>query len=178
MHRFGVCARERLVGIRWDDEAETTGDLAELPWPEAADWSAVCAASPLVADGAAEPSGRPLRLAHGLLYLERYWQQEEQVRQQLQQRFAAPPPAVDETRLSASLTRLFTGAGLASSEVDRQRLAAAVSALGWVTVLAGGPGTGKTTTVARVLALLSDQPGPTAPDRAGGADRQSRRPAR
>ena len=35
-----------------------------------------------------------------------------------------------------------------------------MSALSWVTVLAGGPGTGKTTTVARVLALLSDQPGP------------------
>ena len=29
-----------------------------------------------------------------------------------------------------------------------------------MTVIAGGPGTGKTTTVARLLALLTDQPGP------------------
>jgi len=129
--------RESVSSAGWDDELETTSDLAELPWPNAADWSAVCAVSPLVADGADEPSGRPLRLAHGLLYLERYWQQEEQVRQQLQRRFAAPPPTVDETRLRASLTRLFSGAGLASGEVDRQRLAAAVSGLGWVSGRAG-----------------------------------------
>ena len=41
----------------------------------------------------------------------------------------------------------------------RQRLAAAVAALRPVTVLAGGPGTGKTTTVAKILALLRDRPG-------------------
>ncbi len=35
-----------------------------------------------------------------------------------------------------------------------------MSSLRRVTVLAGGPGTGKTTTVARLLALLHDQPGP------------------
>jgi exodeoxyribonuclease V alpha subunit len=56
--------------------------------------------------------------------------------------------------------RLFDHEGLAPGEADRQQLAAAVSALGSVTVLAGGPGTGKTTTVARLLALLRDQPGP------------------
>ena len=43
---------------------------------------------------------------------------------------------------------------------QRQRLAAAVGVLRRVTVLAGGPGTGKTTTVARLLALLHEQPGP------------------
>ena len=123
-------------------------------------WWAACAASPLAADGADRPAGRPLRLAHGLLYLERYWQQEEQVREQLQQRFAAPLPRLDRSRAAAGLQRLFPGDGLADGELDRQRLAAAVSALGWVTVLAGGPGTGKTTTVARMLALLHDQPGP------------------
>ena len=66
---------------------------------------------------------------------------------------AAPPP-VDPARLRAALDRLFPGDGH-----ERQRLAAAVSALRWVSVLAGGPGTGKTTTVARLLAVLHDQPG-------------------
>lgn len=40
---------------------------------------------------------------------------------------------------------------------DRQRLAAAVAVLRPLTVVAGGPGTGKTTTVARILALLDEQ---------------------
>ena len=65
---------------------------------------------------------------------------------------------MDAARLAAGLQRLFPGAG-GAGEPDRQRLAAAVSALSWVSVLSGGPGTGKTTTVARLLALLCDQPG-------------------
>ena len=55
-----------------------------------------CLASPRSPTGP-RPGGRPLRLAAGLLYLERYWQQEEQVRRQLQHRRAADPPAVDAT---------------------------------------------------------------------------------
>ena len=54
-----------------------------------------------------QPGGRPLRWAYGLLYLERYWQQEEQVRRELQRRFAAPLPEVDSERLAAALGRLF-----------------------------------------------------------------------
>ena len=155
-----VCIDLRTVHATAFDEAESAVDVAELPWPEPEEWLAVCKASPLVADGAALPGGRPLRLAGDLLYLERYWQQEELVRTQLQQRFAAPAPKIDQPRLSAALQRLFDHEGLAPDEADRQQLAAAVSALGRVSVLAGGPGTGKTTTVARLLALLRDQPGP------------------
>ena len=156
-----VCIDLDTVSTTVFDESETGVDLAELPWPEPQAWSAACAVSCLVADGANQPGGRPLRLADGLLYLERYWLQEEVVRQQLQQRFAAPLPEFDAPRAAAGLQRLFPGEGLAVGELDRQRLAAAISAVGWVTVLAGGPGTGKTTTVARILALLHDQPGPS-----------------
>jgi exodeoxyribonuclease V alpha subunit len=155
-----VCIDLRSVHTTAFDEAEAAIDISSLPWPESDEWLAACKASPLVSDGADEPSGRPLRLASGLLYLERYWQQEEVVRVQLQRRFAAPPPDVDQSRLAAALPRLFDHEGLASGEADRQELAVAVSALGRVSVLAGGPGTGKTTTVARLLALLRDQPGP------------------
>ena len=142
------------------DETGAAVDLAMLPWPDPEEWIAAIQASPLVAVGADQPSGRPLRLAGGLLYLERYWQQEEQVRIQLQRRFAAPVPEIDQARLATALHRLFDRKGLAPGEADRQQLAAAVSALSSVSVLAGGPGTGKTTTVARLLALLRDQPGP------------------
>src|SRR5512133_3345848 len=143
------------------DETWAASDLVALPWPDPEEWIAAIQASPLVAVGANQPSGRPLRLAGGLLYLERYWQQEELVRIELQRRFAAPVLEIDQARLAAALHRLFDREGLAPGEADRQQLAAAVSALSSVTVLAGGPGTGKTTTVARLLALLRDQPGPT-----------------
>jgi exodeoxyribonuclease V alpha subunit len=60
--------------------------------------------------------------------------------------------------LDAALVRLFPPAE--QEENGKQREAASAAARRWLTVLAGGPGTGKTTTVARVLALLADQPGP------------------
>ncbi|WP_433287470.1 exodeoxyribonuclease V subunit alpha [Pseudonocardia sp. CA-142604] len=136
-------------------EGDELVDVSALPWPEPAGWLAMCTAGPLVADGAGAPPGRPLRAVDGLLYLDRYWREEEQVRCSLAERAAAAPPQVDLPRLAAGLHRLFPAAGS-----EKQRLASAVSALRRVTVLAGGPGTGKTTTVARLLALLHDQPGP------------------
>lgn len=155
-----VCIDLLTVATNVFDESEEEVDVTGLPWPKPADWLAACRASPMVSDGAEAPGGRPLRLAHGRMYLERYWQQEETLRTQLQSRAAALRPPVDLERLTTSLDRLFDGSGLHAGETDKQRLAAAVSALSWVTVVAGGPGTGKTTTVARLLALLRDHPGP------------------
>jgi exodeoxyribonuclease V alpha subunit len=137
-------------------------DVSGLPWPDPEGWVAACAASPLVASGPAGPEGRPLRLVDGLLYLERYWRQEELVRTELATRAdgvgVGPDDAADLERLRSGLDRLF-GAE-ADPREQRQRLAAAVAALRPVTVLAGGPGTGKTTTVAKILMLLRDRPGP------------------
>lgn len=141
------------------DTSEVSIDVSALPWPEPQAWLEAVRASPMVSDGHDQPGGRPLRLAHGLLYLERYWLQEEEVRTEWLRREEASPPEVDRTRLTEALDRLFTGTGLPDGAPDQQRLAAAVSTLRWVSVIAGGPGTGKTTTVARVLALLLDQPG-------------------
>ncbi|MGI8681733.1 MAG: exodeoxyribonuclease V subunit alpha [Mycobacteriales bacterium] len=130
-------------------DTEEPVDLDALPWPDPAEWPAACQSSPLVAAGVTGAADRPLRLVDGLLYLDRYWQQEEQVRAELDARATRPPPPVDESRLSGALGRFFPG-----DAPDHQRLAAAACATGWVTVVAGGPGTGKTTTVARLLAVL------------------------
>jgi exodeoxyribonuclease V alpha subunit len=136
-------------------EGDELVDVSALPWPEPGAWAEACRTSPLVADGADAPSGQPLRMVDGQLYLERYWHEEELVRRSLQERAAAPPPVVDLAALRTGLDALFP-----DPRAQRQRQAAAVAALRHVTVLAGGPGTGKTTTVAHLLRLLLDQPGP------------------
>lgn len=115
-------------------------DLPELEWPAARGWVAAVEASPLL--------GTPpvLHLDEGLLYFDRYWLEERQV-------------AEDVLALTASrgagetpdIARLFpTG-------FDEQRNAAEAALSRGLTVLTGGPGTGKTTTVARLLALLAEQ---------------------
>ncbi len=137
-----------------DPTEETRAALARLAWPDLPSWLSALAASPLVgpADG---PADRPLRLVDGLVYLDRYWRQEQVVAAAVDDRARHPVDGVDDARLAAALTRLFGDA-----TTDEQRRAAAVAAHRRLTVLAGGPGTGKTTTVARLLAVLHDQPGP------------------
>ncbi|MBV9824011.1 MAG: exodeoxyribonuclease V subunit alpha [Actinobacteria bacterium] len=137
-----------------DEEQIGTEAVADLDWPEPEQWRAACAASPLVA-GRDDPPGRPVRMVGRSLWLDRYFGQERDVATDLLARAAAAAPEVDEARLSAALARLFPAAGDAD-----QRAAAEQAVRSRLTVIAGGPGTGKTTTVARLLALLCDQPGP------------------
>lgn len=142
-------------------EGDEVVDTSDLPWPDPAAWTAAVALSPLVADGDPAATGRPLRLVDGLLYLDRYWRQEEQVRATLARRAAAPPPPVDTDRLRGALDRLFPAPDESPDDREApdeaQRRAVAVCTLRWTSVLAGGPGTGKTTTVATLLAVLRDQ---------------------
>lgn len=89
-------------------------------------------------------TGVALRVDGDLLYLDRYWREEQQVCDDILAMLAAQP-----SQASANVDRLFP-AGF-----DEQRAAAEVALSQGLTVLTGGPGTGKTTTVARLLALLA-----------------------
>ena len=129
-----------------DDEAAPVVAEVELPWPEPAGWAGRCAVSPLAR------TGGPVRVEGSRVWLARYWEQEQLVADELLARSATPMQGLDLTVLAAALERLF-GAG---ADTDQQ-VAAAVCALSRVSVLAGGPGTGKTTTVARLLAALREQ---------------------
>jgi exodeoxyribonuclease V alpha subunit len=91
----------------------------------------------------------------GRLYLYRYWAYERDLSSDLLARIADDPADVDSRRLRDGLDRLFPPA--AEGGADRQRLAAAVAALKRCCIISGGPGTGKTTTVVRILALLLEQ---------------------
>jgi exodeoxyribonuclease V alpha subunit len=127
-------------------------DVAALPWPEPRAWLEAVRRSPLVAVGedAAEP--RPLRLVGTALYLDRYWREEREVAADLRRLAAAPVEAVDDALLDDGLARLFAAR---PDELQQQACRSAVRRR--FTVVAGGPGTGKTTTVARIVALLAEQ---------------------
>ena len=125
-----------------------------LAWPEPSRWLADIGDSPMVAVGPDVAAAKPLRLTGTTLYLEKYFRQEGLVLQGLGRRLDNPPPPMDDTTLQAALDTLFTGEGLAAHEEDQQRKAAEACVRGLAAVIAGGPGTGKTTTVAKLLATL------------------------
>lgn len=139
-------------------EADDPALVEALPWPDPQAWQRAVAVSPLTTVGPDAPGTRPLRLIATLVYLERYWGHEEGIRDQLVWRRSIALPH-DEEVLATSLRARFTRAGLDDGEIDYQAEAARSAVVNPVTVIAGGPGTGKTTTVAKVLSVLLDQPG-------------------
>jgi len=111
---------------------EGSDELLALPWPDPVEWLSHVAASPLVG------VDRPMHLEGSWLYLDRYWREERQ--------------------LAADLLEMSAGAGsggvsLAGGDPDQRRAVAGALAHRF-SVIAGGPGTGKTTTVARIVAEL------------------------
>ncbi|MCO7232631.1 MULTISPECIES: exodeoxyribonuclease V subunit alpha [unclassified Cobetia] len=144
--------------------------LADL---DATRWAEQLASSRLVSvlAQADAPAGhlslRPLVLVGDRLYLRRYWQAEREVAAGLRARMG--PSEEGETRVSDALgerlRELFAGNQPdPHGEPDWQKLACALALRQRLTVISGGPGTGKTTTVTRLLALLQAQA------LAGGAD--------
>jgi exodeoxyribonuclease V alpha subunit len=95
------------------------------------------------------------------LYLHRYWDYEQRLGHSLLARAAKGVEAVDERTLRTALASLFPPSD-GTAVIDWQKIAAATAVMQCLTVISGGPGTGKTTTVVRILALLRQQPGGTA----------------
>jgi exodeoxyribonuclease V alpha subunit len=97
----------------------------------------------------------------GRLYLHRYFEHERRLAERLRHAARTPwiaPPAGAAERLAAHFPTRGGRAG--DREPDRQRLAAALAIGRRLTVISGGPGTGKTTTVVGLLACLVElQPG-------------------
>jgi len=122
------------------------GDRDDGPrLPDAAAWRSELLASPLVGDGAAVT---PLVLQGDRLYLYRYFRAERQLGAHLRERALQPARAVD----AAALGEWFATA--APGATPWQAVACFAAARSRIAVVTGGPGTGKTWTVARLLALL------------------------
>jgi exodeoxyribonuclease V alpha subunit len=132
--------------------------LERLDLPDPSNWRAELASSPIVApDGSASDPGtgnhlRPLVLDAGRLYLERYWRFEVDVTRELGDRCGRSVPR-DDDAVEAVLATVFGGALVGDDgPPDLQFVAARRALTSPVSVIAGGPGTGKTHTVARILA--------------------------
>lgn len=109
------------------------------------DWKKRLLASAAVSCG---DSPAPLILCGDRLYLNRMWCNERTVARFFNEVNQAID--VDEAQLSRILDALFP----TTDEVNWQKVAAAVALTRRISVISGGPGTGKTTTVAKLLAAL------------------------
>jgi exodeoxyribonuclease V alpha subunit len=138
---LGLLRTQGVQVLGWDSLLQTLlpEDLASsassLPWI-AGD------ASPLVLDGPR-------------LYLRRNWQAEQTIRASILARLNAPCEVA--TSLARDLDQLFPSNAQLEGQPDWQKLACALAARKRFTLITGGPGTGKTTTVVRLLALLQSQ---------------------
>lgn len=126
----------------WPAERALSGAL-----PERTSWIHTLAASPLCERGplVLDPDGR--------LYLRRYWELEQKIASTLAARsevlrLALPPEDARDERLG----RLFPD-GPTSPEARAARTALEHR----ISLLCGGPGTGKTTTVAAILSVLVEE---------------------
>ncbi|KTB66262.1 MULTISPECIES: exodeoxyribonuclease V subunit alpha [Pseudomonas] len=121
---------------------------------DGAHWCHALAASHLVAlavDGSESAQSRPLVLSGKRLYLRRYWTYERRIDTALRLRLATQETVA--TDLPQRLNTLFDQAP-PDGVIDWQKLACALATRGAFSIVTGGPGTGKTTTVVRLLALL------------------------
>ncbi|ROR32559.1 exodeoxyribonuclease V subunit alpha [Inmirania thermothiophila] len=133
------------------------GDAGDWRPPPLAEWTARLRAHPHVG---APGEARPLILDHaGRLYLYRYWAYERRIAERLAALAAPRTDAPEAAWLRRRLEERFPDPPPGAT-VDWQRVGAAVALLRGLCVLSGGPGTGKTTTMARVLALLAEHRGP------------------
>lgn len=149
--------REREAGhvsISLTDWQQRAFDDQSEPFPAAAAWTEQLRASGLCGGEHTGPTTAPLPLVlddAGRLYFRRHFRDERRVLEHLQRRLAAPPLVAAE-RLREVLDEL--GMLPPPGALDWQTAAVAAAVARPFAVLTGGPGTGKTTTVARLLAVL------------------------
>ncbi len=152
------------LGLIADTEPvdERGAPVAGVRYPRLAEWREALRASPLVS---ADGDATPLALDHAdRLYTARFARYENRLAVRLKHLATSWAPRVELAALRSGLERYFpppAGPGGAAPEADDprwdQRTAAAIALTRRLAVISGGPGTGKTTTVVRVLALLQEQ---------------------
>ena len=132
--------------------AQLPGDV--LAGLTLAQWQAALDHPVLVASGS---GNTPLVRVGSHLYLRRYWQYEQDVRAGIHQRLqrsADLQVGLPVPELRQTLDVLFPTPSTVEPTTNWQKLACALAARSAFSIITGGPGTGKTTTVVKLLALL------------------------
>lgn len=155
---------ERSHDAQGDDDTSNAAGLEMLDWPDPTRWVEVLQRSPVVAWHDAPPTAEPTArseartlplVVHGhRVYLERYWRYERAIGDRLLGATSDSSRAASPSEIDAVLNTYF-GPDLPGT-TNMQRLAVSVALRNRVTVIAGGPGTGKTYTVARLLAAAHE----------------------
>lgn len=114
-----------------------------------------------IAGSEAAAAGFPLVLdAGGRCYLARYFDYERRLARRLAELARSPVHAAPLAGAGDLLDRLFSRNVAAPGECDWQKVAAAAALRNRLTIVSGGPGTGKTTTLTAILAcLIEREPG-------------------
>ncbi len=123
--------------------------------PDRATWQKVLADSSVVGSPGAD---RPLILEGSRLYMKRYFEYENGLASDLVRLASERVSGIDVDRLGRGLNSYFPDT---ANGGFWQKVAGFAAATRRLCVISGGPGTGKTTTVAKILALIleqSDQP--------------------
>ncbi len=124
-------------------------------YPDLLEWIDRLKAAPVVG---APGEFKPLILDEKhRLYLQRYWAYEAQLADALLAKAQSPKRTIDEQLLRDGLQRLFPR--FDEEEVNLQQVAALAAVLNGLTIISGGPGTGKTFTMTKILALMVEQAG-------------------
>ncbi|MEY3807681.1 MAG: hypothetical protein RI893_657 [Pseudomonadota bacterium] len=143
---------ELILAVPEDAGLETETELApdslvKLKAYKLEQWLAALNHSPLVSSGL---GNTPMVLDGNRLYLRRYWQYQQTLNSAIHQRLQ---PARDQ--LPESLQQQLLALFPASPESpDWQKIACVLALRARFAIITGGPGTGKTTTLTKLLALL------------------------
>ena len=127
---------------------EALAEFSELNAYGLEQWQAALNNSGLVGSG---QGNTPLVLEGNRLYLRRYWQYQQILDKAIQQRLQPVRADLPEA-LQAQLQSLF--ASKSPENPDWQKIACLLALRARFAIITGGPGTGKTTTLTKLLALL------------------------
>ena len=132
------------------DQAPPVGDS----WPPLDPWIERLSASSIVSRAEFFDPSKPLVLSGERLYLTRYFLHEAAVIERIRERLSETLPVGDPARIRNTIERLYSPL---HPDSIRQRLAVALALSCRLCVVTGGPGTGKTTAILRLLAVLIEQ---------------------
>jgi len=149
-----VCVELNKFAGSIDDSIGNPGE--HLRYPDIRSWRKSLQESEVVG----EPGDfAPLVLdERDRLYLHRYWEYENRLAKEIQFKIKQDLKHVDGAMLKRYLVHVFPKSS--NSGIDWQKVAAAVAVVKKFCVISGGPGTGKTYAVARMLAVLIKQAQP------------------